>query len=285
MLQQSVLLTETDGFTIILCMEELHDRITFIRKGLELTQEEFAEAISTVLKTQGGQPVTRGAIGNWERPGRGIDLKNMRAITQLAEISLDWLATGTGQPPTESQLRRTGAKLLGAALPYRVSPGALPSGFVSVVGQAAGATLDMGVEIMFDQEPIGELPMLPGLVGLRDVYALEVTGTSMLPMFKPGDPIYVSPHTPIHRDDPMIALEHRSRNGQPVAFIKLMVLERRETVVTRQLNPPAEITFNRKPGLSTHRVLTFKEVMGYSGGMEPRSQAPEAARIRRGPKR
>ena len=285
MLQQRLLLHETGGFTILGSMSELHERIAYLRKGLGLTQDEFASAISDVLKSQGLPPVTRGAIGNWERPGRGIDLKNMRAIIEISGASLDWLANGNGEAPSESQLRRAGVAL-GAFVPaLGVGAGLLaPRGQIAVMGQAAGATLDDGVSIMFDQEPIGELPMLPGLAGLRDVYGLEVTGTSMMEMFKPRDPIYVSPHTPIHKDDPMIVVEHKSRNGNPIAFIKLMVQDRRDSVIARQLNPPMEIEFPKRSGLSTHRVLTLRELLGYSG-IEPASQAAPAVRLRRGPKR
>jgi phage repressor protein C with HTH and peptisase S24 domain len=207
----------------------------------------------------------------------------MDAIAELAGTTLDWISKGRGPAPKIDELRRVGEGILGVAGVLSIADaGPFPQS-VRVYGQAAGSTLDSGALLLFDQEPIGTLPMLPGLQGLRDVYALEVTGDSMLPMFAPKDPVYVSPHSPVRKDDPMIVIEHHSRNGNPTAFIKLMVANRKTEVIGRQLNPAAEIRFQKQPGVTVHKVLSLREAIGYSGiDTEPQTLPP--LRFRRGPK-
>lgn len=79
------------------------DRIKYVRTTLLdiKSQEKFAE----VLSAEGGTPITRGAVGNWEL-GKDVALKNLRLIAELADISLDWLAYEAGERPTKDNRRR-----------------------------------------------------------------------------------------------------------------------------------------------------------------------------------
>lgn len=71
-------------------------RIKYVRKSLlQLdSQQRFAEVLSSHI----GAPLTRGAVGNWER-GLDIGIDNLKAISELAGISLDWLAHNAGEKP------------------------------------------------------------------------------------------------------------------------------------------------------------------------------------------
>jgi transcriptional regulator with XRE-family HTH domain len=268
------------------------ERIKYLRNGMGLTQKDFAAALVDHLHSDSKiTGLTKNAVTNWEAEG-GVAEHFLLAICELSGVSLDWLQRGKGDAPTSKALEAIGHRLkpdvpppLRAPpfLPFRsIGDSAVMPGSIPVLGQAAGASLDGGAIILFDQEPIGSLPMLPGLMGLRDVYGLEATGVSMIPMVKPGDPLYVSPHTPVGRDDLMIVIEKRSRGGQPAAFIKLKVEERANAVIGRQLNEPAEIRFLKKPGLEVHRVLTLKEALGYTG-IEPQLDAAPRVRVSRRP--
>ena len=272
-------MTETDGFTTLADMETLHQRIRHIRSGLDLTQEEFADALNDVLRGWGEPAVTRGAIGNWEL-SKLPAMRNMNAIVEVAQIDLNWLANGRGPEPAASDLARRGAKLKGTMVAKGLGLPAILPGHIDVFGQAAGSTLAEGASILFDQSPIGTLPMLPGLVGMRDIYGLEVTGDSMLPMYRSGEPVYVSPHSAVSRDDPCILIEHRSNNGRPRAFIKIFVASKTDHVEARQLNPEGKLRFMKKPGLDVHKVLTLPEIMGYSG-VEVEAEPPPGTRLKR----
>ncbi len=267
-------------------MSELKDRIHYLRLGLGLTQEQFRDALNAELKSSGQQPVSRGAVSNWESGSKGAAMRNLVAISELTGASVDWLANEKGVAPLERDLKAIGSRLVAKGMPVLAVDGDAPyPESIPVYVQAAGATLGNGSAILFDQQPIGVLPMLPGLAGLRDVYGLEVTGDSMLPMFKPGDPVYVSPHSTIHRDDAMIVIEHHSRNGEALAFIKLLVAERADEVVGRQLNPAADIRYLRKPGLTIQRVLSLKEAIGYGSGSSSIDPILKVRSAARGPRR
>jgi DNA-binding XRE family transcriptional regulator len=69
------------------------DRIRYIRDTvLLLTQEEMAAKLG----------VKRGSVGNWElNDENGISRKNLAALADLANCTMEWIETGKGEPPTE----------------------------------------------------------------------------------------------------------------------------------------------------------------------------------------
>ena len=90
---------------------ERGERIKYVRKtilGLN-SQEQFAN----ILASETGFPLTRGAVGNWEL-AKDIGLDNLKAIAELADISLDWLAYNAGDQPT-----KRGDSAVSIALPPR----------------------------------------------------------------------------------------------------------------------------------------------------------------------
>ena len=106
--------------------------------------------------------------------------------------------------------------------------------------QATGATLDSFVALISDRAPAQAVPLIAltqasaggyfddgGLPSGKDwdeiafpavndehVYALEVTGDSMLPLYRDGTVIVVSPSAPIRRDDRVVL---RTRGGEVMA--------------------------------------------------------------------
>lgn len=69
--------------------KELGERIRHLRVeilGID-RQVDFAERLG----------VTRGAVGNWE-VGKGVKRANLERIAATFEVSIAWLATGSGPP-------------------------------------------------------------------------------------------------------------------------------------------------------------------------------------------
>lgn len=141
------------------------ERIRHVRiEVLKLrSQEKFAELLGT--------GVTRGAVGNWEL-GKDIGLKNLRAIAEVAEVSLEWLTEGHGEPP---QGEARGNWRGGIAL----------RGFVGA-GQAIYAMDEPGETV---EAPAGAKP---------DTVAVEVRGDSMYPAYQDGEILYYSRNLPPH---------------------------------------------------------------------------------------
>lgn len=82
--------------------------------------------------------------------------------------------------------------------------------------------------------PVGdgwEEVRFPGL-GNESVYALEVTGDSMEPVYRHGDRIVVSPDAPVRRGDRVVA---RTRDGEVLA--KVLGRQTERTVELLSLNP------------------------------------------------
>ncbi len=71
----------------------------------------------------------------------------------------------------------------------------------------------------------------PG-IGNESVYALEVTGDSMEPVYRHGDRIVVSPGAPVRRGDRVVA---RTRDGEVLA--KVLGRQTERTVELLSLNP------------------------------------------------
>lgn len=124
--------------------------------------------------------------------------------------------------------------------------------FASIVEGRRGATAPLlgfaeaGREGYFDDSgfPTGEgwdEVRFPGL-GDEAVYALEVSGTSMMPAFRPGDRIIVAPGAPLRRGDRVVA---KIASGEVMAKELGRRSERRIELLS--LNPEFE-PLEMKPG-------------------------------------
>ncbi|MFN7134685.1 MAG: helix-turn-helix transcriptional regulator, partial [Myxococcales bacterium] len=72
-------------------------------------------------------------------------------------------------------------------------------------------------------------------VGDEHVYALEVTGDSMLPLYRDGDRVIVSPGASVRRGDRVVV---KTRDGEVMA--KVLARKTARTVELHSLNPDHE---------------------------------------------
>ena len=175
-----------------------------------------------------------------------------KAVDTLAErngLSTSGLARRAGLDPTAfNKSKRTGAD---------GTPRWLSTESLAKVLQAVGASLEdfaalaegrqghsapllgfakAGNDGYFDDAgfPVGdgwEEVRFPG-IGNEAVYALEVTGDSMEPVYRHGDRIVVSPGAPVRRGDRVVA---RTRDGEVLA--KVLGRQTEKTVELLSLNP------------------------------------------------
>lgn len=106
------------------------------------------------------------------------------------------------------------------------------------------------------------LPCPSGLKGVRGAYALYVSGTSMMPRFRPGELVFVAPGRPPRPGDDAVIQVRRAENGETEAWVKEYVTETPEQVIARQYNPPEEMRFSRREVVGLHRILSTKELIG-----------------------
>lgn len=106
----------------------------------------------------------------------------------------------------------------------------------------------------------------PGLAGRRSVYALNVYGDSMYPVYRHNALVYVDPNqTPSVTEDAVIELHPRDPNDNEPGkgFLKRVKALKGGKIVCEQFNPPEEVIFDRADVKSFHRVVPWEEVLGY----------------------
>ncbi|MGV1953593.1 MULTISPECIES: S24 family peptidase [Rhizobium/Agrobacterium group] len=186
--------------------EERGQRIKEVRtKILKLrSQEELAQLLS-----EHGRPVTRGAVGNWER-GAEVGIESLKAMCELANVDLDWLAF--------NRAPKIG-NLISSFDPDQHEPadiGSESDSRESWIPQIEGAVPELDVRLGAGNGTIGELinvPFANGSVSAHKVIAewvlpenylrheakaspshtviFEVIGDSMQPSFHPGDRVLI----------------------------------------------------------------------------------------------
>ncbi|MEM9734264.1 MAG: S24 family peptidase [Pseudomonadota bacterium] len=132
-----------------------------------------------------------------------------------------------------------------------------PSRSLPVMGTAAGSVLGA---VQLSDAPVNYFRPPPGLIDVRDAYALYVLGDSMEPQYSARDPIFVNPHQPVRAGDIVVVQEER--DGSIYAWIKKLTVFTEDEIVTEQYNPAGEVRFQRRFVVAVHRVLPMAEVLG-----------------------
>lgn len=205
------------------------DRIRFVRNLHRLSQEKFAEALSS-----DGARITRGAVGNWEL-GKGIKQENLEQIAEKFDVSLDWLSKAKGNPPAHSPV---GADPMDDKRPS--------SGIMEIdvrAGLGAGGTTE-GREVRHDgdyADPVKpESWRFPTRFMREEVRApenrviiLETEGDSMAPTILSGDRVIVDTGHRLPTPDGIYAV--RDRYGS-IVIKRLQVMRRGDPPVIRVIS-------------------------------------------------
>lgn len=161
--------------------KERGERIKYVRSEiLDLkSQEKFAE----VLSLESGFPLTRGAVGNWEL-GKDIGIDNLKAIAELADISLDWLAYNSGDRPSKDDRAKVRSSRLGGLERVPLL------GYVR-----AGATAHYYATAT---DPLEWVPAVDG--GTKETAALQIQGDSLGSFFDQWLVYYDDVRSPVTSD-------------------------------------------------------------------------------------
>lgn len=117
------------------------------------------------------------------------------------------------------------------------------------------------------RSPIGYIQKPFSLANHSDLYAIYITGDSMSPEHKNSELRIVTPHIPISQGDTVVVVAKDPKTNIETSYIK--TYERTETtdsdselLIFSQHNPKLDINFNKKNLVFTHKVLTYKELLG-----------------------
>jgi transcriptional regulator with XRE-family HTH domain len=116
-------------------------------------------------------------------------------------------------------------------------------------------TVDTGAPIDFVNRPIG-------LANRRDAYGLYVQGVSMLPIYDPGDLVYVDPKRPPPAGrDCIIQLKQTEPGGEMRFMLKRLVKRAGTKWTFRQFNPESEMVLDDHQIAAVHLILKNHEML------------------------
>lgn len=191
----------------------------------------------------------------FERPGATPRLNNLAPLAEALDVSPTWLLTGAEDAPQASVIAQPaygrGTQQANHAGIYMDIP---------VMGTAAASHLKGAFQ--FDGGPVDYVMRPPALSGAANVYALYVSGDSMLPRYEPGELIFVHPDRPARNGDAVVI---QCKNGEhlPIdATLGTLVKRNDGEVFIEKLNPSAVITFKLDNVHAIHKVLTTNDLFG-----------------------
>lgn len=167
---------------------------------------------------------------------------------------MDAIARLTGRVPLDT------VQELAPADVEQINRHALPKD-IAVLGAAAGSEPGRG-SFHFSLDPIDTVTRPPGLIGVTGVYAVYVENSSMYPMYKDGDLVFVSRVRPPAPGDAVVIQYPGEVEGEETGFIKILVRRTADWIECKQFDPPSPVKYRNVRGLTLHRVYTNNELFG-----------------------
>lgn len=143
---------------------------------------------------------------------------------------------------------------------------------VPVYGSALAADLQFDVEgdghgsveqTVFEMGEIVTYVRRPPAVTSHKVYALFVSGSSMEPRYRPGDPIFVDPmRPPSIGDDVIVQLLSADGSGIDTGLIKTLVRRTSAYLELEQYSPAIRFRVPTEMVARIHRVIPWREAFG-----------------------
>ena len=116
-------------------------------------------------------------------------------------------------------------------------------------------------DFTFNGDEVDFIPRLPSLSGVKEAFALYITGDSMFPRFEHGDTAIVHPGRSVEPGKDVI-VELHGQDGEPGAcYLKRLVRRSGGKMILRQFNPDAEIEIDANRVKAIFRVLNLSELL------------------------
>jgi len=127
-----------------------------------------------------------------------------------------------------------------------------PGERIPVLGQAVGGS---DGRFLFNGETMAEIFAPSQLWGVRNAYAVYVSGDSMEPRYFAGETIYVNPHMPARQGDFVVVQIIEDPEEPPTGYVKQFVSMTGDKLRLRQFNPAKDMTFDRARVMSVHKIV------------------------------
>lgn len=216
----------------------LGPRIRAWRKRRGLTMVQLAQKIS----------VSQSAVSQWETGREAPARENLVRLASALELSV---AALLGEREPVASTLAPSVETAGLA-PMPVD--------VPVYGTAVGGA---GGDFRFNGQVVDHVRRPPGVTRLRNMYALWVTGDSMVPWNGSGDLIFVSPARPAAPGDHVVVELFGACDGEPgTAMVKRLVARTATQLRLRQYNPEQTFCVPLAQVKAVHRVLSLRDLLG-----------------------
>jgi len=209
-------------YAIPMTSEQLLDLLS--ARGMK--QAELARRLSLQL----GRPFDRAAVN-----------KMVKGTRQIADDEEGVILRILGEPERVQDM-----------FTPQIIPGTELVGALDLPVYAAAQGGDGHLIVTFD--PIDYVKRPEPLKSVKGGYGLLITGTSMVPAYRPGDIALMHPHLPPVRDTE-VALYHTPPGGEAEAIIKTLVGFNDRTWTLQQYNPAREFEEFRKEWPICHRAV------------------------------
>jgi phage repressor protein C with HTH and peptisase S24 domain len=223
---------------------DLHERLVKARKhaGFE-TATDAAAALGVKYPTYAGH----------ENGASGFRASTGEVYARRFRVRFEWLMRGTGPmtddgliEPASEPLPPPNARLIGPV--DMIGAGER----IPVLGQAVGG---IDGRFIFNGETMAEVYAPSSLWGVRNAYAVYVSGDSMEPRYYAGETIFVNPHIPARQGDFVVVQIIEEPEEPPAGYIKQFVSVSGDTLRLRQFNPAKDMHFPRARVVSVHKIV------------------------------
>lgn len=187
-----------------------HDRIW---AAIDALAERHSLSVSGLAKRAGLDPTTFNKSKRYSVDGRA----RWPSTESLAKIM-----EATGSPLDEFMMLVIGKAVRAGGTAMRSIP------LLGFAQAGAGGYFDDGGFPVGQGWDVVEFPIGPG----DAVYALEVSGDSMLPLYRDGDTIIVAPGAAVRRGDRVVV---RTKDGEVMA--KILARQTPRTIELQSMNP------------------------------------------------
>ncbi len=239
--------TKDESLPFIQTMNDLSKKIgnaiRTARKQRGLVMKDVAEAIG----------VTIGAVGNWERGANVQTMENLRLVANF--LKLDLMALNRGELKYLDEAQLADAEII-------TDPGPVPTGPMDVELLGVAAAGDDG-DFTINGNGMGYVRRPPGLVGLKNVFALNVISDSMVPRYDPGELIYCGGRPPVAGDHVVIEMYPDDGASIGKAYVKKLVRRTSSEIQCYQYNPARELTFDAYRVKHIWRIIPPRELFGF----------------------
>jgi len=204
--------------------------------------------------------ITESAVSQWVSKDTGPKSTRLSDLAKFLGTTVDYLITETGEDGQTSFLaieaKRTTTR---PPPPTDNTPARRDAADIPVWASAAAGDGD-GAIIYVNDEPIDYIRRSERTATVKDPWAFQVIGDSMLERLAQGDQIIINPAMPLVPMTDCVFV-HQSTDGNLYALVKRLLRANSDVWRVRQLNPAKDFDLSRKKWTKAYRIAEIRPRM------------------------